>query len=105
MSYKAYLKQEGEGCDYSIGCGQKLIDLKSITLKEAMIELIQIISREYMHPEYRLESVFIFEISNTIDMDIKSVYKKIEAFNKEDDNRLKEDAEKAEYERLKIKYD
>jgi hypothetical protein len=29
MKYVAYLKQDGEGCDYTIGCGLEMVKLKS----------------------------------------------------------------------------
>jgi hypothetical protein len=46
MSFYAYLKQPG-GCDYSIGCGNLLIDLNSENLKDAAIQLKQEIKKEY----------------------------------------------------------
>lgn len=33
MKYYAYLKQEGEGCDYTIGCGNTLITLNAEKIK------------------------------------------------------------------------
>lgn len=29
MKYLLYLKQNGEGCDYTIGCGETLIEIKA----------------------------------------------------------------------------
>lgn len=36
--FAVVMKQHGEGCDYSIGCGMKLVELKAVTLEEARIE-------------------------------------------------------------------
>ena len=35
MQFALWLKQEGEGCDYTIGCGNKLVQLRSQTVEEA----------------------------------------------------------------------
>ncbi len=41
MSYYLYMNQSGEGCDYTIGCGQKLLALKASTIEEAIEEAIE----------------------------------------------------------------
>lgn len=38
MKYKAYLYQEG-GCDYTIGCGIRVIDIEASNIEEAQKEL------------------------------------------------------------------
>lgn len=43
QSFALWLEQEGEGCDYSIGCGNTLRPLKSTTEKEALEESKEII--------------------------------------------------------------
>jgi hypothetical protein len=37
----AYIKQESEGCDYTIGCGRALWWLEAKTKEEALMELRQ----------------------------------------------------------------
>jgi hypothetical protein len=41
MEYKAYLKQNGEGCDYTIGCGQTVISIDAQNVLEAKQKLYQ----------------------------------------------------------------
>ena len=43
MKYKAYLKQDGEGCDYTIGCGQTIVELQANNKEEAKEKLTQLI--------------------------------------------------------------
>lgn len=38
MSFFLYLKQRNEGCDYTIGCGQKLVPLAVEDLPNAEIK-------------------------------------------------------------------
>ncbi len=97
MIYKAYLIQDSEGCDYSIACGEKVIDLEATSLDEAKQELIEVISEDYSFEEYRLKSAQIFQVSDIYNADIKSVYKKID-----DDENAEEENEKENAERLEI---
>lgn len=41
--YALYLEQEGEGCDYTIGCGRNLQHLRASTLEEAKVEAKEIV--------------------------------------------------------------
>jgi hypothetical protein len=41
MSYWLVMKQEGEGCDYSIGCGTRVVDLHTTDLDTANLNAIQ----------------------------------------------------------------
>lgn len=37
MKYYAYLKQKGEGCDYTIGCAQTIITMNSLQMKKTSV--------------------------------------------------------------------
>jgi hypothetical protein len=103
MKYVAYLKQDGEGCDYTIGCGLEMVKLKSDNLESAESELIDMIRESYTG-DTSLESAKIYEVSNEKSVDLRSVYKKI-SDEKESIKRKKlEDSEKNEYERLVKKF-
>ena len=102
--YKAYLKQDGEGCDYTIGCGQTLIDIEAENIKDAKIQLKEIIADEYNNDECRLETVEIYEISWFIDFDIQHFYEQLEKMQELANNKLKDESDILEYERLKIKF-
>lgn len=39
MKYYLFLNQGDEGCDYTIGCGQRLIRLNATSIKEARTEV------------------------------------------------------------------
>lgn len=99
-TYKAYLFQEG-GCDYTIGCGCKVVDIKATTMEEAKKEILEII--DYYSID-NLDSVEIYEISEVFEVDLDEIKNNIE---KEEDNikfMQKELEELKEFERLKNKY-
>ena len=102
--YKVYLKQDGEGCDYTIGCGQTVITIEAENIKKATIQLKEIIADEYNHDEARLEKVELYEISNIGVFDIQHFYEDLKKMEVLANNSVKENAEKLEYERLKSKF-
>ena len=61
MSLKLYMEQDGEGCDYTIGCGERLVDLKETDLYLAHDEAIEII-KEYTNSETTIGRAYIVEI-------------------------------------------
>ena len=102
-TYYIYLNQNGEGCDYTIGCGNKLILMASN--KDSIISNVEnYIKENYpVGSEYELKNVLIFE--NPIDFDIISLYNKQ---REEISNEILKNQEKIEYEnflRLKRKFD
>jgi hypothetical protein len=102
-TYKAYLKQGAEGCDYTIGCGQTLINIKTSSIEEAKQKLAEIIAEEYSG-ERELESAELFEVEQTFMMDTTSIYQ--EADEREETRKKNETTEKErqEFERLKAKF-
>ena len=103
-NYKVYLKQAGEGCDYTIGCGQIVITIEAENIKDATIQLKEIIADEYNSMETKLEKVEIYEISQVGKFDINHFYEQLERMEELANNSSKEEAEKLEYERLKAKF-
>ncbi len=110
--YIAYLVEEGEGCDYTIACGETVLKLKATTRDEAIKELRQEIIGEWNGDEYeggygpdqRLEHVEFFEVVDKELMPISVWYSDADAFRKKQANGMAEESEKAEYDRLKIKF-
>jgi hypothetical protein len=102
MSFYAYLKQPG-GCDYTIGCGNLLIGLNSENLKDAAIQLKQEIENNYTG-DRRLESVELIE-GKSIHIDVQSIYDEIEEESTKNKQQEIEKQEKAEFERLKRKFE
>ena len=58
--YYLYMKQEGEGCDYTIGCGSKLIHLSKYGTKNEHREIRQVLG-EYIQEENPLISCMVVE--------------------------------------------
>jgi len=100
MKYYAYLKQNGEGCDYTIGCAQTLITIDAENDDEAKEKLSQEISENYTG-ELELSKVLLFK--NPIDFDLKSVYQELK--NKKDDSvkKLQHLKDLEEFEKLRKK--
>lgn len=102
--FKAYLKQEGEGCDYTIGCGRTVVDIEAESMDEAKEVLKEIIADEYNCDEVMLHSVELMEISSIIDFDIKAFYSLLKKQEDEANGIIAEENERLEYERLKTKF-
>ena len=111
----AHLIQAGEGCDYTIACGESLIKLKAKTEEGAIQELKNKIIgtwdqeegdyEEGYHDDSELEKVTLYEVSNEITIPVEEWYEEAEKYKKEAEDKMENEAEKAEYERLKAKFD
>lgn len=101
MKYYAYLKQEGEGCDYTIGCGNTLITLNAENDKNAKEKLKEIIIEQYSERESMLEKAILFK--ETIDFDLKSVYDEVESKKEAEKKSRQHIKDMEEFERLKKK--
>jgi hypothetical protein len=104
MKFVAYLKQIGDGCDYTIGCGQKLIGLDAQTWAEARAEMRKLLADNYSHDESRLETVTIYEVKTAERVPVDDWYAEIE--DEEDQAQEARDKEnrRREYERLKREF-
>lgn len=100
MKYYAYLTQEGEGCDYTIGCGNTLITLNAENDKAAKEKLKEIIIEDYSHDPI-LENVILFK--ETIDFDLKSVYDEVKSKKEAEKKSRQHIKDMEEFERLKRK--
>jgi hypothetical protein len=103
-TYKVYLKQLGEGCDYTIGCGKTIETIEAENIKDAIIRLKEIIADNYNHDESRLEKVEIYETSTIENFDIKSFYDDLNKMEELANISKKQEFERLEYERLKAKF-
>lgn len=103
--YYAYLKQHGEGCDYTIGCGTKLIQLlRATNITEAVDQLMEDYA-EYFSPEEELESATVFEVNASCDIDVPGVRRMKIAEKEAERLRLLEAGERRLYESLKKKFE
>lgn len=103
MKYKAYLKQHGEGCDYTIGCGQEMVTIEAKDSVEAKEKLIQLIKEQY-NGERSLETCELYECSNVFEIDTDEIYNEMEQDRKNEEAERILQQEKAEFERLNKKF-
>ena len=79
----------GDGCSHGFGCNIKLCPISAMTLEEAKEEV-----SEQIECGYRTEGIFIIEASQVVMFDLKGHLRNIS-----------EEKERAEYERLKRKFE
>lgn len=101
----------GEGCDYSIGCGYKPMRVRAESEEQALETAIQRFvgggSAEEVAAFFNDERVTgaqIYEVTSYNDTLFDEIHKRVVEKIKEDDKRRDDEAEQAEYERLKRKY-
>lgn len=103
MKYIAILRQTG-GCDYTIGCGINTITFEAETAKEAAFKLQDIVKENYSHEEHRLESIHFYEILSTYEVSVNLWYKKFDDEKNAVKSKIENDADWAEFQRLKEKF-
>lgn len=103
MNYKAYLKQDGEGCDYTIGCAQTVINIEANTMPEAFTKLYNIIAESYTG-DRSLGYCELYEVNQIITLNLEKWYKMIENSEKSDYQIQIEKEEKELYLKLKEKF-
>lgn len=103
MIYKAYIKQNEEGCDYTIACGETVITIDAKDIDDAKEQLYDIIEENYTG-ERELESCEIYEINNVINYNLKDCYSRISNKEKDDKQKRIDELERIEFERLKQKF-
>lgn len=103
MIYKAFLKQCGGGCDYTIGCAQIVINIDAQNIDEAKQKLYHEIKENYTG-DRELEYCELYEINDIVVCELKIMYDNIknDLFNIKEQQ--KELIERQEYERLKAKF-
>lgn len=104
MNFVAYLKQIGEGCDYTIGCGQKLIPLNAQSWDEARAEMRRLMAENYSHDESRLEAVTIYEVKTALRIPVDYWYSEIEDEEAQEQAARDKEQRRSEYERLKREF-
>lgn len=111
----AIMSQKGEGCDYTIGCGVKTAIFEAESLPAAKQTLISKMGMdEYFSGECdatyytsRLDFWSLFEVTSELDM-LQCLKKAAKDYTTIRENIVKlkqEEHEKAEYQRLKAKFE
>jgi hypothetical protein len=103
MKYKAYLKQEGYGCDYTIACGINVIDITANNIDEATEQVSDYIFTNYCE-DVKLESCEIYEINQIVKIDLVDIYNKKRLHDEEIELYKIELDELKKYQELKAKY-
>lgn len=101
MIYKAYLKQPGEGCNYTIGCGQTVITIDASDMEDALEKISKEIKEYYNTRETRLAICEIYEVNQVFECDVNKIYKVITEEERIKKQKLKDDLERKEFERLR----
>lgn len=99
----------GDGCDYTIGCNQRVTELKAKTLEEAQLEVKKIIMGDqpeyfgdYKNEPHYLSKAQIVEVAETVN--VEGIYDECRALAAAQKEKDAMPAEKAEYARLKKKF-
>lgn len=103
MIYKAYVKQEGDGCDFTIGCGLAVVELDAENLEDAQKKLTNEI-KETFHGNQKLEFAQIFEIAQVIDLNLEKVYQELKEEQEKEKQRKKEELEHKQFLYLQKKF-
>lgn len=104
MTYYAYVTQDGEGCDYTIGCGKTLITIEADSFESATIKLTEIISERFTG-ETSLSDCLLIESKESRTVNVDMIYDDIK---KEKERIKKEKQNKKDYEKymeLKKKFE
>lgn len=110
--YYALVKQAGEGCDYTIGCGYLYVHIPdAIHIEDAKNKFIEMAldprndnSLRYFG-EQALRYAKIIEVHAEHEINLDSQYRKLDEIKNFEQRQANEEQEKAEYERLKRKFD
>jgi len=104
MKFVAILKQEAEGCDYTIGCGVKTIKFDAETSAEATQFLKKYVKENNNHEETKLSNIMFYEVKASYEVDVNTWYAQFDKEAAEIKRQENESKELAELERLKKKY-
>lgn len=117
--YAVVIKQNGEGCDYTIGCGMQTVELKSTTREEALREARMIVQGtpdgDY---EYGFADTMLIDYDHTTtsriqyaklvqieeDLPVAQWHAELLAAHRRSQEESTEAKERAEYERLRNKF-
>jgi hypothetical protein len=77
MKYVAIFRQYGEGCDYTIACGQKSFTFDALADDVAHEFILNKIREEHASDDYKLELVQLFRVGEEIKVDLKALYSEI----------------------------
>lgn len=102
MRYYAYLVQKGEGCDYTIGCGNTIRKIEASNDKEASEKLSNIIEEEY-RPDGDFELSKVILLKEEVPFNLNDVYSKARKNKETSKSKRQHIKDMEEFEKLKKK--
>ena len=106
VKYLVIYTQDGEGCDYSIGCGVLIEEIEAVDLDDAeqQIRVSLFDSGGMEHSECRMKSVLFVQANLLSTFDVARWREASEAADCQKEQHAIEQAERAEFARLKRKF-
>ena len=100
--YLALLTQAGEGCDYTIHCGTKIVSLRAETKPEA-IEEAKVLLRNYTG-DRRLSKLSILEVAASLAAPVDTWYSEIAKQDRAREAANEEAEARAQHEKLQARF-
>ena len=107
MKYLVCKKQEGEGCDYTIGCGMRFDFIEADSIQDATEKAVFPSGRdEYsaLEGDFALEIIFIVPAEYVSMVDVARMKNEIKEIRKREAEKTQKEKELAELKRLQAKY-
>ena len=105
--YMAIYKQKGEGCDYTIGCGTRAEEFDAVDLTAAIVHARSAaFSDDGMdHDECEIDSIHVVAMDNVVTVDCDQARSDRDDLANASAAGARFFAERAEYERLRKKFE
>jgi hypothetical protein len=104
MIYIAHLAQEAEGCDYTIGCGHKVLVVAAQNFEEAKEALAETIKEDYNDTDMLRDAV-LYEVSREHVMPLEGIYRESDEDKQRTDQQQQDVNDYAQYQILKNKFE
>ena len=107
MKYLICEKQEGEGCDYTIGCGMRFDFIEADSIQDAIEKTVYPDGRDEhcaLEGENALEKILIIPTEYVTVVDVEKMAQEIKQRRKDEAAEAQKVKELAEFKRLQAKY-
>jgi len=104
-TFYVYYEGRGYGCDYTIGCNLRVEVINAESAEEVWAQVKEEVEESPTYAEERIESVTVIEAAGVTKLDIEDLTRDIREQQEQDKKAKKEAEERAEYERLKKKFE
>lgn len=106
MSRFILVLEQGGGCDYTIGCGTKVVELDATDGTMASLEAIEVIDYYggFAPHETRVAEATIYKVDDAVQLDLDGIRAGRKAEADKAKAKAKEKKERREFERLQKKF-